>query len=222
MNLKESYQYQNYLGGLLHTALSYLGTPMYVTKTSRKHTRSAANPEGVDETTIETIERPFGDIPVDTLIEFAILIVREREWLGAAIAQAKAAAKNDFGEHIDIDAMLSANKSSHLLISQMTKMAAIKPLVVTKNYAADYKFNAEGNQTTYRYPIEDIVEIDFDRNALREKLKTMQENANRISMASEKAMLTTEVAYYPQFDQTDGFLDALRAFQHSTNKNNDQ
>ena len=214
MNLKESYQYQNHLMSLFTQTYSNLGCDHYVTKTSRAHLRSKAAEGAVDETLDESVERPFGDIPVDAVIDFAGALITERTNLGAAITDAKYRAKiSVFGsDSIDLDAELAANKSRHQLIGKLAHLADIKPEVVRKTTAKDYKFNAEGNQTPYFYPVEDKVVIDFNRDTLCAKLKVLKESADAISMRAEKAMLDTQVQFAPKFDIHDSYLDTLTAY----------
>lgn len=212
MNLKEAYQYQNYVGGLFTQVAGYLSYDNNITRKECMHYRSRAAEGANDETTDETVERPFGDIPVDTLIAFAYALINERVHLGAAITDAKYCAKLTFERGIDLDAELSANKSRHQLISKLERMAAIKPETIRKCTGKDYKFNAEGNQTMYVYNTEEKVTIDFDREQLRTTLKQLREIAMEKSMSAEKAMLDTEVQFVPSFDMTDSFSDTLSAF----------
>jgi len=214
MNLKESYQYQNHLNSLYAQVYSNLSCDAYLTKTSRSHFRSRVAPGVMDETLDETTERPFGNIPVDALIGFACALIDERAKLGKAITEAKYRSTlpsyND--SDIDLDAELSANKMRHNLILRLENMAELKPTVVRKSTAKDYRFNQEGNQTQYVYPVEDKIEIDFSREALCAKLKSLKETADNISMKAEKAMLDEKVDFQPRFNIHTSYQDTLCEF----------
>lgn len=214
MNLKESYQYQNHIMSLFAQTYANLSCDAYMTRTERTHCRSKAAEGATDETLDESMERPFGCVPVDAVIDFAGALIVERTELGAAITDAKYRAKiaSFGGDDIDLDAELSANKSRHQLITRMEHLAEIKPEIVRKSTAKDYKFNAEGNQTPYFYPVEDKVVIDFSRDTLCAKLKVLKEVASTLSMRAEKAMLDTQVQFAPRFDIHDSYLDTLTAY----------
>jgi len=219
MNLKESYQYQNYLSMLFTQTNSYLGLEHIITNTIRTHYKSKVCDGANDETVDETVERPFGNVSVDTLIDFVCAIIEERTKLGVAIADAKGMAK--YTVHIDdfdIDAELSANKYRHQLIANLTYMADRKEEVIRKSKGFDYKFNAEGNQVEYFYPVEDKITIAFDRNKLRATLKALKNEANTKSMLADKVMLNTVVHFEPAFDVNDSYMDALNAFDRRNNK----
>ena len=212
MNLKEAYQYQNYIGVLFGQTLAYL-QPMYVTTTTRTHYKSKAINNIEDEVINESLERPFGDVSVDALIDFAAALIEEKVTLGAAITDAKYNAKiTYFDDGIDLDAELSANKSRHSMVTKLQTLAEIKPKITRKSSAKDYCFNAEGNQTSYTYPIEDVVTIDFDRDHLKSILKDLKETSMNKSMRADKAMLDTKVSFEPSFDINDSYADTLKAF----------
>lgn len=218
MNLKEAYQYQNYIGTLFGDAVSYLSNEAYVTNTVRTHYKSRASAAD-DETTIETVARPFGSVPVSTVAAFACALVKEREELGIAISHAKHLASVGVWEDgIDLDAQLAANKFRHMLIGAFQTMLKIKPEVTRKSSIRDFTFNAEGNQTPYYYPAEDVVTIDFDRNKLRESVKLLNQQADNVSFSADKAMLNAAVNFTPTFDIADSFDDALAAYANNVTK----
>lgn len=219
MNLKESYQYQNHITSLFAQTYASLGSNAYVTRTERTHCRSKAAEGAIDETVDENMERPFGNVPVDAVIDFACALIAERTDLGAAITDAKYRAKivSFSGDDIDLDAELSANKFRHQLIARLENMADIKPEVIRKSTAKDYKFNAEGNQAPYFYPVEDKIVIDFNRDDLCAKRKKIKEVASAMSMRAEKAMLDTNVEFAPKFDIHDSYLDTLTKFAIEAN-----
>lgn len=213
MNLKESYQYQNFLKELYTQTYMNL-RELNVVKTVRTHYRSRAAEGAIDETVDETTARPFGDVPVDAVISFTDAIICERERLSSAISDAKHCAKIDIPgcNGIDLDAELSANKLRYQMITRLESLAALKPETVRKSTGKDFKFNAEGNQTAYTYPVEEVVSVDFNRDELRSYLKHLKTIAAERSMRAEKAMLETSVNFEPTFDMSDNYMDVLTAY----------
>ena len=96
MNLKESYRYANYLDALLNTAYRYLQNKGFVTTTKQNHLRSKANSEATDE--VIELQKPYDvDFTPNTVIDFVVKVITEKELLADAIVKAKA------GTEINID-----------------------------------------------------------------------------------------------------------------------
>ena len=58
----------------------------------------------------------------------------------------------------------------------------------------------EGNQTEYRYDIERVQTIDFDRNKLRKIIKNLYSKADSVSNDIDLELLDTKVDYEFPFD----------------------
>lgn len=210
MNLKESYQYQNYITSLFNQAAAHIGKENY-TKVTSVHLRTKADPNGIDETIVETADSNYPDVSVETMICFALELISEKERLGRAITDAKYCAKSPWGSEIDIDAQLAANKNRHELAYLIQNlMAARKKTSMTSG--TGYRINTEGNQTPYVYPIEKTVEYVFDRNYIKKLLADLKTESSKLSMQAEKAMLDEKVTFEPIYSISDSFEDALAAF----------
>ena len=103
MNLKESYRYANYLDRLLNTAYTYLRNKGFVTTTKQNHLRSKANAEALDEV-VEVPKQYDVDFTPNSLIDFVVKVLNEKESLVNAIADAKSKTE------INIDNAISMNK----------------------------------------------------------------------------------------------------------------
>ncbi|MDR0906905.1 MAG: hypothetical protein LBN00_12185 [Oscillospiraceae bacterium] len=204
MNLKESFRYQNFLEGLLTTAGRYLSETDYVTTTKREHLRGAASPGAQDETLVVATEKPF-DCGVNTLIDFTVHIVDEKELLGAAISAAKKSCP------IDIDSAIAMNRSRQNVNLLMERLAGVKSREIDST-GHDYRLNNEGNQTSYVYKIKEVVTIDFDRNKVKGIAKALARKSDEVSAELDGLVLSAVVVYTPKYDINDTFEDVLAAF----------
>jgi hypothetical protein len=73
-----------------------------------------------------------------------------------------------------------------------------------------YKFNAEGNQVSYRCDLKTVTTINFDRNKVRAYAAGLSKKADLISAELDKSMVNTEVDYESPFDVNDTFAEVLQ------------
>lgn len=204
MNLKESFRYQNFLESLITKANIYLTNPSNVTKIAQTHLRKKANPEAEDETIDLTSERQI-QVEVNTIVDFLVHIVHEKELLSAAISSAKAACGTD------IDGAVVVNKCKQQISGILSSMANIKPSErITQGKG--FKFNAEGNQTQYIYDVKQVTTIDFDRNKVRGVAKKLIAESDDTSRLLDKLMVDVQVEYAAPYDVNDNFDDVLDEF----------
>ena len=129
------------------------------------------------------------------VIDFLIVLIDEREKIARAIHAAKS--KMTF----DIDTAVDVNKKRHSAAAVLRELRQLKSKsLLRKNFGTGYVFNNEGNQTEYRYDIERIQTIDYDRNKVRKQLKELYAEADKVSTAIDLALLNTEVKYELPFD----------------------
>lgn len=202
MNLKESFRYQNYLDKLMTSASASLTTRDHCVKTVKKHLKSNANPDAVDNEEVVAREEFFNN---DDVIRFMLWLIDERKRLTEAINDAKD--KIDF----DLDATIEANKFRQSVGNSIGLM--LKCIPVTRvTSATDYKFNVEGNQMPYVYNVEIVESDDYDRVAAKKTLRDIRITADKNSAEVESAMVNTVVDYEPRFDVNDSFEDVMANF----------
>ena len=194
MNLKDAFQTQNMFNKLSEHADNYLSDRDNVMTFKEKHFRSKVAPDQTDEeldvTNYNTKKFPAGDV-----IRFLIRLIEEREKLSHAIHAAKAQMS------FDLDTAVDANKRRHSLALTLDSLVRQQSAhLIQKNAGRGYIFNKEGNQTEYRYDIERIQTIDYDRNKVRQLLKKLYEEADRVSTEIDLALLNTKVNYELPFD----------------------
>lgn len=201
MVLKEAYRYQNYLDTLIREAQSYLTKNDFITKTIQTHNRKKVNPDAEDEVVEVKTAYNVEFTPMD-LVNFIVKAIAEKEKLSNAIIKAK---KNT---EIDIDSSVAMNKVKQNYIYILNSMASTKPseLVTT---GTGYKFNADGDQTSYYYDVKNVTTICYNRNNVRELIKKFQKETDDISTKLDTIQLMTHVDYTPIWSINDNLEDVV-------------
>lgn len=201
MILKEAFRYQNYLTSLFVQAESYLSREDFITTTTQKHNRTMVNPDAQDEDII--VPKVFNvDYKPNDLIDFVVKLIDEKQKLSNAITEAKKALD------MDIDAAMSMNKSKQDFISVLRRMASIKPTESEKE-GTSYKFNNDGDQVSYRYPVKEVKTIDYDRNAVKGLISKYKKETDEISTLRDRIDIMTEVDYIPVWEVDTPLEDIL-------------
>lgn len=204
MNLKEAFQAQNKIERLFDFVSGYLDDEKNLISTTEKHLRSKAAEGQQDEKIDIVVDNKF---PPDKVIDFMLMLIDEREKLAKAIHNAKASMK------FDLDSAVDVNKKRHSAAETLRQLRNFKSSsLLDKNAGVGYVFNKEGNQTTYRYDIERVKTIDYDRNRVRELIKKVQKEANKVSNEIDAALISTTVKYKLPFDMNAGNLEVIEEF----------
>ena len=87
--------------------------------------------------------------------------------------------------------------------------APIRPM---SNGGTGYRFNAEGNQVTYRCDVKQVTTINYDRKVIRAELARLNRKADEISTRLDLCLVTTAVDYQPPFDVNSSFSEAFEGF----------
>lgn len=166
---------------------------------TKRHLRSKANPDAEDVSEIVCPEEfPANDL----VIKLMLVLISEREKITKAINEAKR--KIDF----DVDAAIASNKfrqRTFQSVERMLKWGAKKET----SRESDYKFNNEGNQNLYYYPVEIDYAEAYDRKASKDLVKVLQRESDEISAKIDAAMINTHVDFEPMFDVNDKFEDLV-------------
>ena len=204
MNLKEAFQTQNKIEELFNFARNYLDDEKNLVSVTEKHFRSKAAEGQSDESINIVVDDKFSP---DKVIDFLLMLIDEREKLARAIH----AAKNSIA--FDLDSAVDVNKKRHLAAESLRTLRQFKSSsLVEKNGGVGYVFNKEGNQTTYRYDIERVKTIDFDRNRVRELIAKLQAKADEVSREIDAALISTTVDYEFPFDAHASRLEVLEDY----------
>lgn len=194
MNLKDAFQTQNAFNRLSDYAAEYLDDEGVLMTVKEKHFRAKAV-AGQPNEELDVTNYDAKRFPTDGVIKFLFRLIEEREKLSHAIHAAKAQMS------FDLDTAVDANRRRHALASTLNALVRQQSShTIQKNAGRGYVFNKEGNQTEYRYDIERIQTIDYDRNKVRKQLKELYAQADKISTEIDLALLGTEVDYELPFD----------------------
>lgn len=199
MNLKNAFRYQNFLDGLFERITSYLNDSRNLVTVTQKHMRSKSNADAKDESIDASYSRKL-DVDNNKMITLLTTVLDEKRQVSLAIAKAKATSE------FVLDAEIANNKSRQIAASILSRVGAIKSNE-EKSRGTDYKFNAEGNQTSYSYEVEQVTTIDFDRNDVKKLARELSTKSDETSDLIEKTLIETIVNFEPYFNTSDSFED---------------
>ena len=206
MNLKEAFRYQNKLLRLMEEAEGILEWEKNVTQTEHTYLRHKVNPEAEDETTVDIPETEYAG-QITEIVTFLMFLLKERETLSCAIRAAKQTMD------IDFDGEVSLNAKRQKIAEIFRRMAQIRCSErLRHNAGTGYKFNAEGNQVSYRCDLKTVTTINFDRNKVRACATNLSKTSDQISAELDKQMVNTDVYYEAPFDANDTFADVLQQY----------
>lgn len=202
MNLKESFRYQNFLDSMMRSATVSLTNPQHCLETVKTHLRSQVKSDATDETVTDEVEEFISN---DDMLRFMSSMIQEREALATAIADAKA--------HIpfDMDAAIDGNKFRQRAAAAIETMLRNKARK-SKGTELAYAFNANGDQTAYRYPVEIEQREIYDRSAAKSVLRELVAKSDEVSSAIDAATINAVVNYTPPYNVNDSFEDVVETF----------
>lgn len=201
MNLKESYRYANYLERLLDAAYAYLYNKGFTTTTTENHLRTKSNKDAHDEKVVT--QKPYDvDFTPTDLVNFVVIVLKEKELLADAIAKAKSAAE------MNIDNAVAINKKKQEFAKLLNSMADIKTST-TKASGSDYCFNVNNEQVKYFYEVEKVVSIDFKRTEVRNLAKKLLKETDEVSAKLDMIEINTIVDFTPKWDVNDKLEDII-------------
>ena len=204
MNLKEAFRYQNRIEWLMGEAKEVLGRERNVTKVENTTLRHKVNPDVEDETTVEEPETEYAD-QITEISVFLMFLLDEREKLSKAIREVKK------GMDIDFDGEVSLNAKRQNIAEIFRRMSEIRCSErLLPGMGVGYKFNAEGNQVSYRCDLKKVTTINFDRTKVRSYATGLSKKADQVSAELDKSMVNTDVAYEAPFDVNDTFAEVLQ------------
>ena len=204
MNLKEAFRYQNKLQRLMEEAQCILSREENVVKIENTALRHKVNLEAEDETTVALAETEYAEQITEVAV-FLMYLLEERERLSGAIRAAKQAMD------MDSDGEASLNAKRQDIANIFRRMGEIRSSEnIFSGQGHGYKFNAEGNQVSYRCDLKRVTSINFDRNKIRAYAVGLNKKADKVSAELDKQLVITQVDYEPPFDVNETFADVLQ------------
>ena len=206
MNLKEAFRYQNKLQSFMDEAQQVLDYNENVTKVENTYLRHKVMSEAEDETVTTVPETEYYEQITD-LARFLVYLLDEKATLFAAIRKAKSALE------IDMDSEVSLNASRQNIARTFKHLNDLRSSEqMISNGGTGYRFNADGNQISYRCDVKRVTTINYDRNAIRSILGKLNKEADDTSAKIDLCLVTSSVDYEPPFDVNSSFAEAFEIF----------
>lgn len=211
MNLKEAFRYQNFLDRTMNEVGSFLMRYGNITVTTRLHKRNAAWEGASDLQEKVAKDNPYNQ-SVDFIVEFYRSLLTEK----VALTRAISAAKRSVG--VDMDAEIAINVWRQKYVETFKRMMDVKP-IVRPTKGSDYRFNAEGNQVSYIYDVEEAIELDFSKDTVKKLMRSISHASDDTSFTVDQIMVQTVVCYDPRYDLTDSLEDMMEKFAENPDCN---
>ena len=209
MNLKEAFRCQNKLQSLMYDAEEILRNRANITKVTNTNLRHKVMPEMTDETVAEIPESEYSGRITDVAL-FLVFLLEEKTALAAAIRKSKDRLD------IDMDSETGLNSARQRIAGIFRTMNSLRASEQTiANGGTGYRFNADGNQVTYRCDVRRVTSINFDRNVIRAELGKLDRAADETSAKLDLCAVTAAVDYAPPFDVNADFADAFETYLKS-------
>ena len=213
MNLKEAFRYQNKLQSFLDEAQSILDRDANITKVENTYLRRKVMAEAEDETVAAVPETEYYEQITD-IARFLLFLLDEKDKLFAAIRKAKSAIRTAKDAlDIDMDSEVSLNAARQSVARTFRHMNDLRCCEQTiPNGGSGYRFNADGNQITYRCDVRRVTTINYDRKVIRAALTKLDRRADETSARIDLCLVTSDVAYTPPFDVNVSFAEAFARY----------
>ena len=211
MNLKEAFRYQNKLQQLMDDAKGILFMEKNETKVENTVLLHKVNPEAQNETTLEDPENEYAQ-HITEISALLMYLLEQREQLSRAIRAAKQTMEMDFDGEVSLNAKRQEVARVFRRMGQIRNSETLYP-----GAGMGYKFNAEGNQVSYRCDLKKVTTINFDRNKVRSFATYLNKTADQVSAQLDREMVNTQVDYEPPFDVNDTFADILQQYMDCMN-----
>lgn len=199
MNLRESFQYMNFLDGKLEEIEWKLRDTKNVVTIKETHMKSASNPNFQDE---DKVIEPDIEFEAVQLIDFMDVIMKEKTELSMAIHEAKNKAE------VNLDHAISLNKAKQKQAIILQRLIDLKTKEEERRETA-YMINNEGNQVPFYYPVKRVATINYDRNKVKARYKAIKKECDEMSTLIDKIQINTEVVFDPKWDVSDTLEDML-------------
>lgn len=199
MNLRESFQYMNFLDERLEQIEWILRDTRNVVTIKETHLKAAVNSTFTDE---EKEIKPDLEYTAIELVDFMDKVMQEKDELSRAIHEAKNKAE------INIDHAISMNKTKQKQAITLKRLIDLKTKEKEKRETA-YMINNEGNQVPFYYTVKEVTTINYDRNKVKRIYKAIKKECEEMSTLIDKAQINTEVTFMPKWDISDTLEDML-------------
>ncbi len=209
MNLKEAASYGSFLNLMIYNLRLMAQDETYTRRTTEFHNKEKSNPEAENEI-LEIKPENKLDITSDKLIELSKELIEEKLDLNFAIYYAKDFLLISLDENntVSLDNAISYNKQLRELIESCNYLSKVKNSE-TKRTQYGYKFNVEGNETSYQYECVLKKEIDFDKDKINSLNKELKIKTDKISTLIDQAQSSDVIKFEPKYSKYDSIEDII-------------
>jgi len=212
LSLKESFRIMNNLDSTINSLSYYIKDTNNAVKVVEKHYKSKSNSDTTDEEIDMTVVRTYPNATIVDIVYLVKQLVEEKTKLSLAIEDAKkysiALDYKENDERLTLDSAVETAKKSRDLANTLKNLVDLKASE-TKKIGNSYKFNINGDQTVYKYDIEVVKTIDFDRTVVNDNYKRLLDKADTLSTQIESVMLKDVVNYTPKYSIHDSLTDIV-------------
>ena len=206
MNLKEAFRYQNKLQLLLEETQRILDCEKNVMKVENTYLRRKVMQEAENETVADMPSTEYAG-RITELAGFMMFVLEEKEKLYRAIRDAKSALKLDIDSETSLNA---ARQSSARVLMNMADLRSSEVTIANGGYG--YRFNADGNQVSYKCDVKRVTTINFNRNVIRRYAKELNKKADGVSADIDRCVVNASVNYLTLFDVNSSFADVFEGY----------
>ena len=206
MNLKEAFRYQNKLQSFMDEAQDILDRDSNVTRVEKTYLRHKVMAEAEDETVLIVPDTEYYEHITD-VARFLLYLLDEKSRLFAAIRRAKDELDIDMDSEVSLNA---ARQSAARTFKRMNDLRSSEQTI--SDGGIGYRFNADGNQISYRCDVRCVTTINYDRKVIRAALGKLNRQADEISAKIDLCLVTSKVEYTPPFDVNSSFADAFETY----------
>ena len=206
MNLKEAFRYQNKIQSLMDGVQFILGNDSNITKVENTHLRRKVMADAEDETVRVAPDSEY-HAQITQLTQFLLWLLSEKGKLFTAIDLAKQQLPIDLDSEVSLNAL---RQSVARTLRHMNDLKSSEQII--SGGGSGYRFNAEGNQVSYRCDVKRVTTINYDRNMVKRELAKLDRKSDETSAQLDLCLVTSKVDYEPPFDVNSSFAEAFEGF----------
>lgn len=216
ISLKEAFRTLTYIDNTVRSLTSYLSNKNNSISVKEQHLKQKSNPEAKDEELDVTTIREYSSASTVDILYLIKNLIAEKTKLEISVENAKRNIKieNKDNKNLSLDSAISNAKQSRNLANVLNTLINIKS-EETKRNGQGFRFNLNLEETPYRYEINVIKTIDFDRNIVSKNYKDLLSIADNLSIEIEKSMMQEIVEYEFPYSVHDSVADVVEQYLDS-------
>jgi len=215
ISLKESFRILTFIDKTISSLTSYLSNKNNSISVKEMHFKEKSNPEAKDEELDMTTIREYKDASTVDIIQLVKMLISQKAKLEIAVENAKRTLiiESDINK-FSLDSAISNAKQSRNLANVLDNLIKIKS-EETKRQGQAFRFNLNLEETPYRYDINVVKTVDFDKDIISKNYKDLLNITDKLSISIEKAMMEEIVEYEFPYSIHDSTADIVGKYLES-------